>query len=66
MEAVHVSAELDGKTFVVTGTLETLTREEAEETVRHHGGKTASSVSRSTDFVVAGESTGSKLQKARE
>ena len=66
VEEVQVSTELEGKTFVFTGTLETMTREEAEETVRQHGGKAASSVSRSTDFVVAGESPGSKLQKARD
>ena len=66
IQAVQVSTELEGKTFVFTGTLASSTREEAEETVRQHGGKAASSVSRSTDFVVAGESPGSKLQKARE
>jgi DNA ligase (NAD+) len=57
---------IDGKTFVFTGTLQSFTREEAEEKVRLLGGHAASSVSRSTDFVVAGESAGSKLGKARE
>jgi len=66
IQAVQVSAELEGKTFVFTGMLASSTREQAEEIVRQHGGKAASSVSRSTDFVVAGESAGSKLQKARE
>jgi DNA ligase (NAD+) len=57
---------LEGKTLVFTGTLLSFTREEAEEKVRLLGGHAASSVSRSTDFVVAGESAGSKLDKARE
>jgi DNA ligase (NAD+) len=57
---------LDGKTFVVTGTLEGFTRPEAEEAIRAAGGKPAGSVSRKTDYVVAGESAGSKLAKAQE
>ena len=61
-----VGTALAGKTFVFTGALLSSTREEAEEKVRLLGGRAASSVSRSTDFVVAGESAGSKLQKARE
>ena len=59
-------AVLAGKTFVFTGALQSFSREEAEEKVRLLGGRAASSVSGSTDFVVAGESAGSKLQKARE
>jgi DNA ligase (NAD+) len=55
---------LTGQTVVVTGTLPTLSREEAEARVRAAGGKVASSVSAKTSFVVAGESAGSKLQKA--
>jgi len=57
---------LAGKTFVFTGTLKTLTRGQAEAFVRAAGGRVSSSVSRKTDYVVAGEEPGSKLQKARE
>lgn len=56
---------LTGQTVVVTGTLPTLSREEAEARVRRAGGKAASSVSAKTSFVVAGEAAGSKLEKAR-
>jgi DNA ligase (NAD+) len=57
---------LAGKTVVVTGTLPTLSRDEAEEMVRTAGGKTAGSVSKKTAFVVVGENPGSKADKARE
>ncbi len=57
---------LAGKTLVVTGTLEGFTRPEAEEAIRAAGGKSAGSVSKKTDFLVAGESAGSKLAKAQE
>jgi len=56
---------LTGQTVVVTGTLPTLSREEAEARVRRAGGKAASSVSVKTSFVVAGENPGTKLDKAR-
>lgn len=54
-----------GKTFVFTGALQRFTREEAEARVRERGGRAASSVSKKTDYVVAGEAAGSKLAKAR-
>ena len=54
-----------GMTFVLTGTLPTLTRAQAEELIRKNGGKAASSVSKKTSVVLAGESAGSKLEKAK-
>jgi DNA ligase (NAD+) len=57
---------LHGLTIVVTGTLSTLTREEAEERIRELGGSAVASVSRKTDYVVVGESPGSKAQRAQE
>jgi len=54
-----------GKSFVFTGTLTTMTRGDAEGTVKKLGGRVSSSVSKQTDYVVAGESAGSKLEKAR-
>jgi DNA ligase (NAD+) len=56
---------LAGKTFVLTGTLPTLTREEASELIAAAGGKVTSSVSKKTDYVVAGDEAGSKLAKAQ-
>jgi DNA ligase (NAD+) len=57
---------LNGKTLVVTGTLTGFSRSEAEEAIRRAGGKATSSVSKKTDFVVAGAEAGSKLDKAKE
>ena len=57
---------LEGRTFVLTGTLENLTREEATAMIRRAGGKVTGSVSKSTDYVVAGDSPGSKLARAEE
>ena len=57
---------LAGKTFVLTGTLTTLTRDEAKSRLQALGAKVASSVSRKTDYVVAGENPGSKRDKAQE
>ena len=55
-----------GMTFVLTGTLPTLSRAQAEEIIRKNGGKAAGSVSKKTSVVLAGESAGSKLEKAQK
>lgn len=59
-------AGVAGKTFVLTGTFPTLKRDEAADRIKAAGGKVSGSVSKKTDFVVAGEEAGSKLDKARE
>jgi len=61
----EASAKLSGKTVVITGTLKSLSRQEAEDLVRRLGGNASSSVSNKTDILVAGEEAGSKLEKAR-
>lgn len=58
--------KLAGKTIVVTGTLPTLSRKEAEAMIVQNGGKASSSVSKKTAYVLAGEAAGSKLDKARQ
>ena len=63
---VNAQTPIFGKTFVVTGTLPTLKREEAKELIQRYGGKVSSAVSKKTDFTLAGEDAGSKLEKARE
>lgn len=65
-EELSVEGLLSRQSFVITGTLPTLSREEATELIERHGGKVISSVSSKTDYLVVGESPGSKLEKARQ
>jgi DNA ligase (NAD+) len=63
---VRSTGKLAGKTVVVTGTLENFSRQQAEQAIRQAGGKPSSSVSKKTDFVLAGKDPGSKLDKAQQ
>ena len=63
---IPTGGRLVGKTLVVTGTMVRMKRDEIEQLIRDHGGKASGSVSKKTDFVVAGEAAGSKLTKAQE
>lgn len=65
IEAQDGDERFDGKTFVVTGTLPTLSRKAASELIEKHGGKVSGSVSKKTDYLLAGENAGSKLTKAQ-
>lgn len=65
-KVVVQSTVLNSKTFVLTGTLSTMGRTEASERIKQLGGKTSSSVTKKTDYVVVGENAGSKLTKAQE
>ncbi len=62
--ASQVNQKLAGKTFVVTGTLPSLSRDEAKELIQKFAGKVSNSISKSTDYLVVGENAGSKLEKA--
>lgn len=64
-EAVAAGGTFTGKTVVITGTL-TMPRQQAQEEIERRGGKVSGSVSKKTDFLVAGEEAGSKLTKAKE
>ena len=66
MQVANTASPIAGKTIVVTGTLPTLGRRDAENLIEENGGKAAGSVSKKTDYVLYGESAGSKLDKARE
>lgn len=65
-EKVQVDDRFAGKTFVLTGTLPTMKRDEAKKLIEKYGGKASGSVSKKTDYVLAGEEAGSKLTKAQE
>ena len=62
----NTSNLLNGKSFVITGTLDSLTRDKAKELIENAGGKVSSSISKKTDFLISGEKAGSKLKKAQE
>jgi DNA ligase (NAD+) len=64
--AAAAAGSLSGKTVVVTGTLKKYKRDEIEALIQKHGGRAAGSVSKKTDYLVAGEEAGSKLDKAKQ
>jgi NAD-dependent DNA ligase len=61
-----IDDKFSGKTFVITGTLTTMKRQEAAALIENHGGKVTGSVSKKTDYLLAGENAGSKLTKAND
>lgn len=65
IETEEIDNRFEGKTFVLTGSLEQFSRKEASDLIEKHGGKVSSSVSKKTDYVLAGEEAGSKLIKAQ-
>lgn len=65
-EKAEFKSKIAGKTFVLTGTLTTMTREAAEEQIEKQGGKASNSVSKNTDYVIVGENPGSKYEKAKK
>ena len=62
----RISIHSPGLTFVVTGALQKYTRQEIQNLIRDHGGKASGSVSQKTDYLIAGENAGSKLEKANQ
>ena len=66
LTTIKENSEINGKIFVLTGTLHSFTRTEATRLIEQNGGKVSSSVSKKTDYVVAGEEAGSKLDKANQ
>ena len=66
LDTTNINHEFTGKTFVLTGTLPSLKRQEAQVLIEKVGGKVTSSVSKNTDYVLAGEAAGSKLEKAQK
>ena len=65
LQEENTDNRFEGKTFVLTGSLQKYTRKEAEDIIEKFGGKTSGSVSKKTDYVLAGEEAGSKLTKAQ-
>lgn len=65
-KTVRLDSRFEGKTFVLTGTLPNMSRTQAGELITSHGGKVSGSVSKKTDYVVAGDEAGSKLERANE
>jgi DNA ligase (NAD+) len=63
---IKTEQQLQGKTFVITGTLESMKREEAKQRLLELGAKVSGSVSKKTDYVIAGSDPGSKAEKARK
>ncbi|OGJ42154.1 hypothetical protein A3I58_03690 [Candidatus Peregrinibacteria bacterium RIFCSPLOWO2_02_FULL_39_10] len=66
MDSLKSSGKLNGKSFVITGTLSSFTREQIKELIKQNGGKVLSSVTKDTNYLIAGENPGSKLSKAKE
>ena len=66
LQEENIDNRFEGKVFVLTGALEKYSRKEAEDLIEKYGGKTSSSVSKKTSYVLAGEDAGSKLTKAQE
>lgn len=65
-DSLNTVSKLDNQSFVLTGTLTTMTRDQAKNKIKQNGGKVSSSISKNTDYLVVGESPGSKLKKAQD